>query len=253
MLTQPQHPYDPTIQLLYRDFCELLVRLSAVRYPQLASLEQQVQHVIAQHLLPLVGPGPGRTGGYRQSSAGPARIPLAPQASSATVASSTSQVTARGSAPAAGYVSPAGLAAAAGVSGVGSDQLQHEDLVEYLQSQAGALQQLYAAFVAGVSQASHPAAKGLAEGTQLVAKNRPISVDEHGSICWMSAPVTVRQVVAVLQQTGVLRHWQLAAAVVAGLLLEGVMTVADPEGPRCVELIAMQCAKTLEMPSLLVH
>jgi hypothetical protein len=47
-------PHDPTREVLYRDFCELLVRLAAVRFPQLATLEQRLQMLLTQYLLPLL-------------------------------------------------------------------------------------------------------------------------------------------------------------------------------------------------------
>lgn len=222
VLHEPEHPYDPTIELLYRDFCELLVRLSAVRYPQLPCLEQQVQQVITQHLLPLLGPGPGRTGGNRPCSV-TTRTSSAQQGSSAAVASFG----------AASQMSAAGTASAAVASGIAADQLQQEQLVMYLQSKAGALQQLYAAILKSGPLAGQLSGQAAASHeNQLVAGSTYDDAGVLDSKCWMWASVTVRQVVSVLQQTGVLQHWQLAVADVAKLLLAGVMTVVDPPGLR---------------------
>lgn len=228
VLSQPRYPFDPTTELLYRDFCELMVRLAAVRYPQLTTLERQLQQVIIQHLLPLLGPGAGRPGGFRTSSAGIARMS---QASSATVASSGA--VSQAAASAVGMYAPA-VAAAVGASGADSEQLQNVDVVLYLQTQALALQQLYVAFVADGLDHSAAAQAGVAEQVAAATANQvPVRADTTlDSKAWWDTPVTVRQVLSVLQLTGVLQHWQLAADDVAALLLESLMSVADPEGPR---------------------
>lgn len=66
VLQPPQRPYDPTTELLFRDFAELLVRLAALRFPQLGSLEQQVQQCLQCHLLPLAAGASGRQAAAQQ-------------------------------------------------------------------------------------------------------------------------------------------------------------------------------------------
>ena len=45
--------HHPHSELLYRDFCEALVRIAFVRYPHHPSLEARLQHLITAHVLPL--------------------------------------------------------------------------------------------------------------------------------------------------------------------------------------------------------
>ena len=105
--------HHPARELLYRDFCELIVRLSSQRYPQLLSLEQQLQQVLSQHLVPLV----------------------ASSATAARRASTTSSATCV-SAAAAGP--PGG-----GMGGTGSPEALEEEVVQYLGQEVDRLQQLF--------------------------------------------------------------------------------------------------------------
>lgn len=54
MLQDACPAHDPAREVLYRDFCELLVRLAAVRFPQQATLEARLQTLLTQYLLPLL-------------------------------------------------------------------------------------------------------------------------------------------------------------------------------------------------------
>lgn len=220
VLQQPSFPYDPATELLFRDFCEVLVRLAAMRYPQLPRLELQVQQSLAQHLLPLLGGHAGRQGGSRQ--------PL--QARASITRSDASPV-------------PAGAAVGGSTAaGPGQEQSQ-EEVVLYLQSQALLLQQLFAALCSTVSR-QHMSSDNQQQQQQPDTDQQPGTaadvpaggrVDDQQAFAdtaWLQQAVTVRQVAAALDQAGWLQHWQLSLAEVSGLLLEGVLQVADPEGPR---------------------
>jgi hypothetical protein len=218
VLQQPCHPYDPATELLFRDFCEVLVRLAAMRYPQVPRLELQVQQLLAQHLLPLLGGGAGRQGGFRQSLQARASITndIAPM-------------------PAGGGVW--GSMAA----GPGQEQLQ-EEVVMYLQSQTLLLQQLFAALCSACSRRHVPSCSqqlqdteqqmGSAAGAPAIDQLDDQQDQSFADTAWLQRAVTVRQVAAALDQAGWLQHWQLSLAEVSGLLLEGVLHVADPEGLR---------------------
>jgi hypothetical protein len=105
--------HHPARELLFRDFCELIVRLSSQRYPQHATLEQQLQQVLSQHLMPLVA-----------NSAKAARR-------ASTTASSTCMVAAA--------VGPVG----GEMSGTGSPGALSEKVLQYLGQEVGRLQQLF--------------------------------------------------------------------------------------------------------------
>lgn len=229
VLTQPEQPYEPTTELLYRDFCELLVRLSAMRYPQLSSLDQKLQQVLVQHLLPLVGGGQGRQGGGRQSMQ--LRASLMHLTSGAGLSNSSSSIA----------VAPAAVGPAAGA---GPEQvMQQEGLALYLQSQAEPLQQLFAACTSGCCRPSTEAAvdgewhhEWPGDSSYGHQQHQVQGVQEkqafpHASLSAGQA-VTVRQVVAALRHAGVLQQWQMDASAVAAVLLEGALGVADPAGLR---------------------
>jgi hypothetical protein len=218
VLEQPSHPHDPATELLFRDFCEFLVRLAAMRYPQLPSLKLQVQQMLAQHLLPLLGSGTGRQGGSR---------PLQARAS----------ITRSDNAPV-GVGS--GAWGSSSTAGPGHEQTQ-EDVVVYLQSQATLLQQLFAAIACAGGASSctqQQQQQPLQQQADVAASVENSSEGQQEQACaasaWLQQAVTVRQVAAALHQAGWMQHWQLSPAAVCGMLLEGVLQVADPEGLRCV-------------------
>eukprot|EP00775_Hariotina_reticulata_P006988 gene6988-7202_t len=218
-----QHLADPTTELLYRDFCELLVRLAPLRYPRLPSLEQQVQQLILYHLLPLLGPSSSRLSAAR-SSATVERLTLSSVAGCG--GSGTNMLADRG------RVCP--------------EQLQQADLVMYLQSQIEPLQEVFAAMLPAASVTLQPVSDTGSPGRreQLAATDcaaeecnmpgAPGQLNELSlhSTAWLDQYVTVRQVVQRLQQAGALQQWQMRSEDVAAALVEGWLSVADPEGPR---------------------
>jgi hypothetical protein len=217
VLQQPSYPYDPATELLFRDFCEFLVRLAAMRYPQLPRLELQVQQMLALHLLPLLGNGSGRQGGSRQ--------PL--QARTSITRSDNAPV---------GVGS--GAWGSSSTAGPGHEQLQ-EDVVMYLQSQAALLQQLFAA-IACAGGTKHTSACTQQQQVDVAADVEYTSEQQQEqarAASWLQQAVTVRQVAAALHQAGWMQHWQLSLAAVSGTLLEGVLQVADPEGLRSVHML----------------
>lgn len=217
---QSHHLYDPNTELLFRDLCEFLVRVAAMRYPQLPCLEQQIQQLIAQNLLPLVGPASAKVGGYRQSLTSPNRSSMmSPVAAVSSSATSTGLGSTRMS------TAPA----SAGALKDGPEQLQPESLTLYLQSQAEKLKQVYAIFAAAPGAAQPLAVDCVRQGQQVQA----VLADDAVPInMWLDTAVTVRQVVTVLQQASVLQQWQLDGSLVASLLLDGFLSVAEPATPR---------------------
>lgn len=138
---------------------------------------------------------------------------------------------------------PAGAAVGGSTAaGPGQEQSQ-EEVVLYLQSQALLLQQLFAALCSTVSR-QHMSSDNQQQQQQPDTDQQPGTaadvpaggrVDDQQAFAdtaWLQQAVTVRQVAAALDQAGWLQHWQLSLAEVSGLLLEGVLQVADPEGPR---------------------
>jgi hypothetical protein len=234
VLEQACYPYDPATELLFRDFCEFLVRLAAVRYPQLPRLELQVQQMLAQHLLPLLGGGAGRQGGSRQ--------PLQPRTS----------ITRSDNAPVG--VGSGAWGSSSSTAGPGHEQMQ-EDVVVYLQSQASLLQQLFAA-IACAGGAAHTSST--TQQQQQPVQQATSAPDMQGASeqqqrqpgaasAWLQQAVTVRQVAAALHQAGWMQHWQLSPAAVSGMLLEGMFQVADPEGLRSVHMLCSGCIAWMPM------
>lgn len=44
--------HDPTLQLLFRDFCEALVRIAHLKYRHLPTLQQRLHQLVHSHILP---------------------------------------------------------------------------------------------------------------------------------------------------------------------------------------------------------
>ena len=44
--------HDPTLQLLFRDFCEVLVRIAHLKFRHLRSLQQRLHQLVHSHILP---------------------------------------------------------------------------------------------------------------------------------------------------------------------------------------------------------
>jgi hypothetical protein len=210
VLQQPSHPYDPATELLFRDFSEFLVRLAAMRYPQLPRLELQVQQVLAQHLLPLLGGGAGRQGGFKpqlQARTSITRSDITPASAAAGACSSM-------------------------MAASGHEQVQ-EGVVLYLQSQAMLLQQLFSALCcAGGRQQQQQLEQQTCRTPVDAVAGKQQEDQANADAAWLQQTVTVRQVAAALGQVGWLQQWQLGLAYVSGMLLEGVLQVADPEGLR---------------------
>jgi hypothetical protein len=222
-----QHLADPTTELLYRDFCELLVRLAPLRYPRLPSLEQQLQQLIAYHLLPLLGPNTGRLSAAR---------------SSVIVERLTSSSAAGSGGPGSNF-SAGNPTCMARSQLVGAEQLQQADLVIYLQSQIEPLQEVFAAMMPAIGVTPGEAAsvgpkEHVAAGCCTVERDMPRAAPQLNEIRpvhrreWLDQHITVRQVVQRLQQAAVLQQWQISPEDVAAALLDGWLSVADPEGPR---------------------
>jgi hypothetical protein len=221
---------NPGTPLLFRDFCELLVRLAAARYPLLPSLEMQLQQVISYHLLPLLG------GSARQLASG---------ARSSIIA-----------APAA-----AALGAACGsydASGGCEQQLRHPAVVQYLQDHAGLLQQLYTAVQAAaghvvtdgetqpdcITQQPQPTGQETESAASADTASNATAVDGVGTSQGSSGRpahkhITVQQLVACLQERGVLDQMQLSEAAAAACLLHNTLAVSDPQGARYATVKAL--------------
>lgn len=225
----------PATQLLFRDFCELLVRVAAARYPLLPGLDVQLQQVISCHLLPLL-----------RSPAKP--VAGGPRATSLTAA-----------AHAAGSAANSNLADSGCVA---QQLLRSPEVIAYLQGRATLLQELFAAMQRGSrcsvpagqqqhmpeSSSQHPAAAQAAcaldadapvttssevvTGAQHCLEHRSQQAPTQADGCCSQAAVTVREVVVCLQETGVLEQWQLSAEVVAAYMLHDVLAVTDPQGAR---------------------
>lgn len=186
------------VQLLFRDFCEVLVRVAAARYPLLASLEMQVQQTLSYHLLPLLG--------------GATRHPAGPAARTSVVA----------------------VTAPADALGGCEQHLRSGEVVQYLRGHRQLLEQLFRAFAvaadsggsahASTAQQGAPAPAGVVGGTEQGSTM-------HG-LPWQQQPVLVCQVVARLQETGVLEHCQLSVEAAAACLLHSTLAVTDPQGVR---------------------
>lgn len=194
VLLQAEHAADPAIQLLFRDFCEVLVRVAVLRYPQLPRPELALATVLEQHLLPLLR-AVHRLGSNRE------------RAGSAT---------ARG-------VEECGVLCMASTAAPTTQQQQDKlVLYQYLQSQARGLQALFLACVA-----AHPVCQ--AGGEQDIMHSTLYTAP---SADWRSAQATPRQVIFVLQDSGLLRTWGLESVSVVQQLIAGVLGARDPEAPR---------------------
>jgi hypothetical protein len=185
-------------QLLFRDFCEVLVRVTAARYPLLPSLEMQVQQVLSYHLLPLL--------------VGTARHPAA----------RASVVAAAAAVAAAALVDVPG--------GCWEQQLRASEVVQYLRGHRQLLEQLFRAFAAAGDSGS-----AYASTQQDVPAAAGVDGTEQGSSHELSRqqqPVLVCQVVARLQETVVLEPAQLSMEAAAACLLHSALAVTDPQGVR---------------------
>jgi len=234
-LQDPVGAYNPGKQLLFRDFCELLVRLAAARYPLLPTLEMQLQQVMSFHLLPLL------------NASGAARPPAS--ASRASVL--------------------AAAAASLGSNGVnaGCEQLLcSTEVQQCLRGYIHLLQQLFSTIAAGGSgracqeaaaaaSDATPGSEGGAAGLQQQqggtscctsqdqgANSRPVpeasglaaaGQTSTSSSAWHQEAASVLQVVQCLQVSGVLDQWQLGVELVAACLLHHMMGATDPQGARC--------------------
>jgi hypothetical protein len=209
--------YNPGTQLTFRDFCEVLVRLAAARYPMLHSLEAQLQQVITYHLLPLLG------GAARPATA-------AGRGSSAATA--------------------AAAAAASSNDAVGGCEqlLRSSEVLQYLHEHAALLQQLFAAVLdrgrLEVPFVPSDSMGGSAEDEQqqqqqldcdTAGPSAPCTAPDAAAAC-SAAASHVRQVLAALQFGGVLEHWQLSADAVTACLLHCSVAGVDPQGARCVSV-----------------
>lgn len=210
--------YNPGTQLLFRDFCEVLVRVAAARYPLLPSLEMQLQQVMSYHMLPLLG------GSSRQ---------LAGAASRASI-----------------IAAAAAASAVSGGEGAGGceQQLRGAEVVQYLQSHVQLLQELFVAFAEAGQGA--PGASCAVGSSKVSATSQPQlqkeaveHVDEttgqHGGDAlqqdgqlWQHKAVLVRQIAACLQSAGVLEQHKLSLEAVAACLLHNALAVTDPQGVR---------------------
>lgn len=191
------------VQLLFRDFCEVLVRVAAARYPLLPSLEIQVQQALSYHLLPLLG--------------GATRHPADPAARTSVVA--------------------AAAAAAPADALAGCEQhLRSSEVVQYLRGHRQLLEQLFRAFaVAGDSGGSAHASTAQQEApgpAGVVGGVTEQGSTTHGLPWPQQQPVLVCQVVACLQETGVLEQSQLSVEAAAACLLHSILAVTDPQGVR---------------------
>lgn len=234
-LQDPVGGYNPGKQLFFRDFCELLVRLAAARYPLLPTLEMQLQQVMSYHLLPLL------------NASGAARPPAS--ASRASVL--------------------AAAAASLGSSGINAgceQQLCSTEVQQCLRGYIHLLQQLFSTMAAGeprhacqeaaaAASDATPCSEGSPAGLQQQqqqggtsrctspdrgASSRPptgasgrTAAGQTSSSAWQHEAVSVRQVVQCLQVCGVVDQWQLGVEVVAACLLHHIMGVTDPQGARC--------------------
>lgn len=218
---------SPGTQLLFRDFCELLVRLAAARYPLLPALDMQLQQVVSYHLLPLLSSNSSSSGPTSRQLAGGTGVTRASVLSPgcAAVASlSADAACVAGS-------SEGSTAAAAGAE----QQLRSPEVVQYLQGRVGLIQQLHATFAAG--GASQLVGKAQAEplvGQASAAALAEAAVAHNSSSTTTCQPqaASVRQVVACLQDAGVLLSWGLEAEAVAACLLHSTLANTDPQGPR---------------------
>mgnify|MGYP001809834680 CR=1 FL=1 len=196
-------------QLLFRDFCEVLVRVAAARYPLLPSLDAQLQQVITLHLLPLLGASARQLTGFSRASM------LGVAAVSSAVLSSE--------------------------DGMGLEQqLRSPEVVQYLQDHSELLQQLYVAIAA----AGRPEGAACEDASTAACSAAPAAELEQGSaaaeLCLTACQqdtVSVWQVVACLQSGGVLEHCQLSVEAAAACLLHNTLHVTDPQGARCVVAI----------------
>jgi hypothetical protein len=214
--------YAASTPLLFRNFCEILVRLSAARYPLLTSLEQQLQQVISYHLLPLLG------GSARQLAGGDLRASVMPAAAAA------------------------GAVGSEGLSGC-EQQLRSPEVVQYLRQQTHLLQQLFAVFVeaghgaaaacpvtdgGSDSASTTPAllqaapAVAAASGTSAAEEQEHNGAAQGEVLLWQQEAVSVQHVVACLQAAGVLQQHQLSMEAAAACLLHNNLAVTDPQGVR---------------------
>jgi hypothetical protein len=223
VLQQPRQPYDANTQLLFRDFCELLVRLAAARYPTLPSLEQQVQRVLAHHIMPLLGSS------LRQLAGG----------------ARTSVLSASSAAAAAAGHGGGGLAGSS-CNGL-APGLRCPAVTTCLSEHAGLLQQLFAAIAAGQPQK----ADSQAPLAMQAAASTPEAASDDASV-WKRASVTVRQVLVHLQTAGVLEQWQLPPDAVAAALLQNVLTASDPAEARCAAVLRLSVSYGL-LAALSLH
>lgn len=223
--------YAASTPLLFRDFCEVLVRLSAVRYPLLTSLEQQLQQVMSYHLLPLLG------GSARHLAGGVPRASVIAAAAAATAAGGSEAL------------------------GGCEQQLRSSEVVQYLQVHKQLLQQLFAMLVEAPQGAAAAAAcpasdsssdaasttNALPQAAPAVASDADASAaGEHeqsvaaaavdaaqgDALGWQREGVLVRHVVSCLQAAGVLEQCQLSMEAAAACLLHNTVAVMDPQGVR---------------------
>jgi hypothetical protein len=199
VVQQPRAPYTPDQRLLFRDFCEVLVRVAALRYPTgAAGLEAQLQRLLAHNIMPLLGGGSGSSNS--RQLAGGARTSLL-------------------SASAAAMAHGSGGSSGCGGPDSSAPLLRSRLVQEWLGEHVGLLQQLYGAVVAGCAgAAAEPAGTTNAGG--------------GSSSLWLTDAVTVRQVLSHLQACGWLEQWQLAPEAAASALLHDVLTPSEPAEAR---------------------
>jgi hypothetical protein len=193
-------PHDPLAELSFRDFAEVLVRISALRYPALPGLARRLQVVLQQHVSPLLGAA--RRGGAG-GGAGP-----------------------RG-------LQGGGAAGGAGAGAGGSEQqLASEEVVAYLRGRAEQLQVAFAAVASAL-----PSGGGSSTGGGTAGAGHALVSGwggESGSP-WHHHCTTARRVLRRLVSEGLLETHRLTAGGVAAALLESLLGAKDAaQAPRLV-------------------
>lgn len=208
--------YDPLVELSFREFAECLVRIAALRYPQLPSPARSLQVVLQQHVVPLLTSSRQR---QPQGSAGAVGACAAGAAAAAALQRSQQLAAA-----------PAVATSASAAAGW-EQQMASEEVVGFLRLRS---KQLQAAFAAVAIEAL-PGAGGSGGASAALGLGAAANAD---SGMWQSAHTTARRVLRAFEREGLLGVHRLQAGQVAAALLEGLLGAKDAaQGPRCVMVV----------------